>query len=409
MKLYTFLLQTTLIITLSVIIRNVDAYYLPVQFYYPKLGYTEPRIQKDWLTSAQACVSRGATSHALNCQGQRVPLFDLYGIQDLSTLTSNVIVNSGEQSCLANLPPLPNNVLSISGHFRFRQTLVGITQNICNGFFVSCYLPIRRLGVSMPRLTNLTPAHQEAFIPVLDATMACFNLNRTNSRPVGLGDVVACAGKTWCLFDNPHLDFIDISLQAGFMAPTSKKRNENQIFSLPFGFDGHAGFLLVGDCSVGAYDWLTVGAHLDILIFTSVIKTVRIKTDLQQNGIIFLQQARAGLVKKPQCSVSAYIKADHFTRGFSIVGSYSFTYQGHTELTLFNRPLKTEHIANTDNRFAAWSMHTIHAALEYDFTTRNDIAGPRIGIFYDRPVSGRNIFLTALWTGAIGIDICLNF
>ena len=50
-------------------------------------------------------------------------------------------------------------------------------------------------------------------------------------------------------------------------------------------------------------------------------------------------------------------------------------------------------------------MHTIHTSAEYDFTKDYMKYGPRVGIFYNVQVAGKNTFNADLASGTVGLDI----
>lgn len=316
---------------------STTAHYLPVQFYYPKMMYIEPRIPKNWLTSFDAALSQGMATQGLNNESKQVSIIDLYDLQ--------------------------NSPKSAQGKLKFSQITVCATQNFTNGFFMTGVAPIRRLAIS-----SLNDSAKQT------------------TKQIACGDCLGLIGHTSCFFNDPYSDFIDMSFQGGILIPTSPTRNLHNALSLPIGFDGHWAFILVYDSAIGLYDWLTIGLHADLLIFTPHTKLTSEKKLITYS-------------KRPQCSLSLFLKADHVSRGFSFAGSYSFTYQGATH----------SKIANNDNRLSRWFAHAIHGALEYDFTCRNDRVGTRIGLFYDKTISGKNVFLTNLWSGTLGIDISWQF
>jgi hypothetical protein len=242
----------------------------------------------------------------------------------------------------------------------------------------------------------------------LDEYLAQTGQRRTRIRSFGPSDLLLYVGYAHSNFDHSYFDFIDFGAQVGTLVPTGQKTNENLVFSLPLGFDGHWAIPFLFNSAVGAYEWLTAGIALDGLIFIPTKRNMRIKTDPESSGIILPTTQRAKVHKKPQVSLSGYIKADHFSRGFSLMLGYSFTYQGATSLA-FTAEQSAVTIANTDKRLRSWQMQTLHAGIEYDFATPFDTIGPRVNVFYDKILSGKSVFLTSLWSGTAGIDINWQF
>lgn len=307
--------------------------FIPVQFYYPKFICSEPRLAKDFLSTIDAIFSTGSTHHLFDQHGKKV---------------------------------------NVHAHFRFNQILVVGTQNFCNGWNASAFLPLRSISLRPKR-----------------------GARTQSGKKTGLSDPLLLAGYTCSMVENPHFDFIDLGLQAGISIPASGFDHKHPFF-LPLGFDGHWAGVFSGNIACGIFDWVTVGMYADMLAFVPHTKKIA------GTSVRFHRSV--------QYSIAGYFKADHFSRGFSFTGCYSFTYQGSTHARThgdldFHRTVDGCHLSP----LASWHEQVLHAGLEYDFTGYGDVVGPRVGIFYDRPVSGKNIFFTSLWNGTVGIDICWQF
>jgi len=384
------------IFTISLFVTGVGipisliAFYFPVQFYHPPLIITEPRMQTDRLTTFECTISRGSTTHAFNHAKKKVPLFDIFGTHNLEELV-----------------PDSNEIISIGGKFRFGQLLFSFTQNMYHGFFFTFLAPLRRLVINSLNYSRLTD-HQGPFFAPFDHALKKAGLDRHEIHTTGLADFLALIGCTYSVLDDPYVDFFDHCLQIGLLMPTSLQQQENNIFSLPLGFDGHWAFASSLNSSVGLYEWITAGICVDCLIFAPHAKKMRIKTNSNQCGMLFAMKHRVSCIKYPQFSCAMYLKADHVTRGLSIIGSYSYTYQGKTKIMRDNAT-DNDALANTDQRLDRWYVHAIHGAIEYDFTGYEDTIGPRVAIFYDKPLSGSHVFIPSLWSGTVGIDVCWQF
>ncbi|HLW73185.1 MAG TPA: hypothetical protein VKR54_03985, partial [Candidatus Babeliales bacterium] len=195
------------------------------------------------------------------------------------------------------------------------------------------------------------------------------------------------------------------TFMAGILAPTGKKRDENKLFSLPTGYNGHWGFPLCAMASIGCYEWITVGGYLNSLFFVNTDRTMRLKTDVTQNGIIKLACGDVSVHKGPLINTGLYFKADHVGHGFSFTTAYSFASQQKDHLTPKNPIMFDRTIINSDSTLAGWNMHTFNFALEYDFTREGKKVGNRIGFFYNLQIAGAKTFNTNMTGGTYGIDI----
>ena len=173
----------------------------------------------------------------------------------------------------------------------------------------------------------------------------------------GIGDTTLYAGWTKNYQETQRLDYIDGTFKLGLLLPTAKKTHN--VFKIPLGYNKHTGLVFSAGGSLGAYDWITVGGQLETLLLIG-------DRSLWQLGL--------------------YARADHFVRGLSFLTGYSYTQQNHR-----------------------WNMHTINLAAEYDFTKEYMKYGPRLGAFYDIPISGNNIFKTKMGGGCFGVDIAFSF
>jgi hypothetical protein len=163
------------------------------------------------------------------------------------------------------------------------------------------------------------------------------------------------------------------------------------------------------DASIGAFEWLTLGIHGDFIPFFSKTKNIRMKTDYNQCGFIKLAQGCAHVKKGFLFDVGAFIKADHFARGLSLLVGYTYSKKYKDELTPENICFFDVRIVNTDPMLHEWEMHTMHFTLEYDFGREGNRTSPRIALFYNWQIAGKMIFKNNMAGGAFGIDIGWDF
>lgn len=399
--------------------------FLP-QFY-------EPRIAKSWLTSFDIFGGGGKTSTSRNDEGQTVPLLQLFGPERINTLAiglPNLNFNNPVDVVLQNLSLLncPCNFgqLGYTGHFRIGEVNFCFTQNLTCGFFIQVHFPYRDMQIrdisvcdlSQTCNTNLDQSsiYWQSFLNLYPQFLTRFNLiiNDPNSgvcgtRTKGIGDTTTLLGWSYNYEETEAVDYLDFTLRVGVLAPTGKKRNPFIIFSLPNGYNGHIGVPVSASCAVGYFEWLTIGAHFGGMMFVRKNDCELVHTSPLQNGWIKLLQENVTNHEGTIWEIAAYLKADHFARGASFLAGYNFATQGRTELKSCDDTFITNQIINSDSTLSGWKMHTVNLYFEYDFSYEDRAIGPRLGIFYNIQVSGRNIFKTNMAGAFFGFDLAWCF
>lgn len=245
------------------------------------------------------------------------------------------------------------------------QADVNFYQNGTRGFFGHIHLPVIALHQFHPKHS------QELIDRCLDA------MERT-----ALSDSTLFIGWTRTFHHTEYLDFIDLTLKTGVLLPTGTKVPLNRTCAIPTGYNGHWGIPLSVDISVGAYDWITFGAHGDGLFLFN--KKSRHHGEIDP-GIVW--------------RLGTYIKADHFFQGLSLLLAFSYEQKNRdrfTDCSCIN--------ANEQQR-RGWHRTIFHFVGEYDFCHCESNWIPRIGVYYDHQISGKRVFDISMLGGAIGIDI----
>lgn len=426
MRISSFILSVSLVIQCAAAYDNGHFYRATNAFY-------EPRLERGWLSSLQITFGGGSTNKSRSCGGFCVPLFDLYGTNNMQQLGVGVpdqdLQNSNDL-ILIQLANLPSNDtfgrLSIGGHFRILESNIFFTQNLIRGFFVQGILPVRNLKVSDLCFEDISPgsslAHPnndrcpnantpiwKTFLQSFGTILARHGLSARPFNKTGVGDLTILVGWTTNYQEMDVLDYIDMSIRAGFLAPTSPTTSVNELFALPLGYDGHWGFPLSFDVAFGAYEWMTLGGHIDAIIFGDATRLLRMKTACAQQGIVKLALGCADVKRGILWNGNVYFKADHVIRGFSFLLGYSFTKQNESTLMPKDPFIFNTSTVNTDAMFKAWEMHTLHFAAEWDFTCNESVIGNHIGIFYNHHIGGRHVFQTSVAGAQAGINIAWDF
>ncbi len=390
-------------------------------FYRATNMFLEPRLERDYLSTFAATLGGGSTDKGRSANNTIVPLFDIYGPQTLQELNANTPFTNPDNpydALLNELAALPQRAnfatVSIDGQFHIVEANLSCAQNLSKGLFLFFHLPVRRLKISDTTFTDLspddatfpnknTPIWQEVFQNIYPL-LGSYHLNACATTTTGVGDLSSWLGWTYNYQETETLDFVDFTCMTGFLAPTGKQHNENKLFSLPTGYNGHWGFPLCAMASIGFYEWVTIGGYFNSLFFINKEHAMRIKTDCTQNGIIKLACARVSDHRGPLIHTGCYFKADHVGHGVSVTAAYSFASQQKSRLTPCD-PILNRSIMNHDSTLAGWNMHTFNFLGEYDFSREDSTVGNRIGLFYNLQVAGKRVFNTNVVGGTYGVEI----
>lgn len=384
--------------------------------------FGEPRLSKDALTSFDIHLAAGSTCKSRDACGCTTALLNFSGLHNMHDLGKNVPGKSMTNPLdlvLMELERTPMRdcfaQLRYGGQFKLAEAMLVLDQNIIHGFFVHCALPLRRFKLQCVAYADMSPTDSicpndetqvwQMFLSSYANILQRWGVNATGYTKHGIGDFVAMLGWTANYQDLRVLDYVDMTIKAGILAPTAHCVNPDQAFDIPFGYNGHVGFPCTFDLSIGAYDWLTLGGHLGVLCFADHTQTLRMKTDVCQNGFIKLAKGCANVDEGTIWEGGAFIKADHIVRGLSFLFGYQFNKQFRNTLCPGDPSVFDKAVVNTDSLLCGWQMHTLHFMINYDFAKEHSRFGPRIGVFYNKQIGGKRVFDLSTGGGSLGLDI----
>lgn len=327
---------------------NIIFFFEPISaftthhFYRASFFPEEPRYATENLSTLKVRLAGGNTHSSFDCSGC---LNDLWAVD-------NVIGQELSQSGI----PVPF-IDSLNGEFQLFEADLNFYQNLGSNFFVELYLPIRQTEITTP--VSILPREKN----ILQKT--------------GLADTVLLLGLTYDYQETEFFDFIDGSIQTGVLFPTGKIKNKKNIFDFSYGYGGHYGIPIVLDLSIGVFDWVTLGFHIDSVF---LLKTVR-----ESKRVL-------PCIKGNIASVGTYLKADHIFKGISFGLGFSH-----------DRKSKN-HEYTYDPALAHWSMTNFHFFFEYDLSECDTWLGPRIAFIYNTPLSGKRIFRNTIKGAEITLD-----
>lgn len=384
-------------------------------FYRSTLFSGEPRLERKYLHTISINFLGGQSHCSRNCAKTKVPLLDIYGVQNMRDLGLGVQGLNPTNSFDAQILQLPSLSSDPNfGRLSWRGTLNIFEVNfdaICNfenGFFMRWYSPLRKVALEGIRYTDLSSASDQKipewynFLRMLKPILSHYVLSINPLEYSGIETVSFYLGYTKNYTNTTHLDYIDATAMAGIMVPTGKQAIHHHVFDIPLGYSNYYGIRVWGDLSFGAFDWLTIGTHADVICFLPEWRRMAIKTAPSQEGFIKLAKATVKRFPHPLLTVNGYLKADHIIHGFSWVLAYSYVQKFRDTVSLCNSSYNPC-IANSDRQLLGWNMHTLTASFEFSLACNNHNA-PRFIFSYNHILNGRSIINTNTAQGAFTLD-----
>lgn len=415
--------KTHSLLFLALLVAPLAHAYDNTHFYRAPYFWGEPRFEREKLSSANAYLGWARAKTGRDSRGKRVSILDIYGPYNMhksgcgvpgldpKNELDEILINL---CAVEDVSDLFGN-LSFTGSFHDFEFITEYYQNIYNGFFLHLFLPLRKLKITDIRFTDLTPKSEED-IPqwqdFKDNFQAILNRHDLSIAPfnrTGLGDFSITGGWARNYEDTETLDFIDIDARIGILFPTGKQKDENKVFSLPQGYNGHYAVPLIFNSSLGLWDWFTAGFHISALFLVDRTRTIRLKTDKEQSGFIRIAEGKAEVDPGSYLNVELFTKADHIYHGLSIYLVYHFNFRERTCIIPKDTEAFNKRIVNCDKVFDDWYMNSFQFGLEYDCSKKLSDIGPRIGVFYNHVISGKRIFNADLKYSYLGFDAAWCF
>jgi hypothetical protein len=375
-------------------------------FYRTSSFWEEPRFVKPWLSTLEVQLLGGANHRGRNGKGNRSHLTSIYGPENIKAL-------SKASGIPLELPQNPKQI-EFNAVADIFESDFNFYQNFTHGFFMHFHFPLVILRVFPSGFVDsdsyVRPSKE--YKPSWNQTLSLLSpflrkselsLNRTDGAAAS--DSTLLLGWTYAYEDTCYLDFVDLTFKTGILFPTGKKAHINEIFSLPYGYNGHWAIPFSGDISLGIYDWLTFGYHADILLFFKKNEFLRMRGQHESTtGIVVLGKGEAEVQYGTVWRLGTYAKADHFYDGMSLLMGFTYEQKNKDLVDPFDRALfNLEHV-NNDERFQEWNRSIVHFLFEYDFTQWDSQVGTRLGVFYDLEMTGKRVFNISTTGGYLGID-----
>ncbi len=404
-----FLLLCLIVITGSAESFNRSLFFRTSAF------WDEPRFERPWLFTGELQLMGGSNSCGRNTCSKVTNILDIYGPENVAALSNALGIP-------LNLPGNPKEIF-LHGVADVFEADLNLYQNFCRGFFLHFHFPAILVHLypsgyreTMCTLKKCKSCRSKRYKPLWQTaqeTLRNFleqaDLAIDPRREGGASDSTLFLGWTHSFENTQWLDFVDVTFKSGVLFPTGKKRDLLQVFDIPFGYGGFWAIPLSADISWGAYDWLTVGLHADALLFFKKKHRISLKGPLEApTGFITLGRGEAEVRPGAVWRTGAYIKADHFYNGLSLLLAGAYEQQNRYRIKPCDSGF-SESIVNQDQRYKSWSRALIQLLIEYDFATETSWYSPRVALFYNRELTGRRVFTIHTLGSYAGIDVSWCF
>ncbi len=224
---------------------------------------------------------------------------------------------------------------------------------------------------------------------------------------VGFGDLgIMAEWRQGFKQSKPYLKNVELALRTCLTLPTGLQRNENQILSVPFGYEA-LGLMFGAGIKLTWLDWVRAGVDFEFLQLFGNNRTFRIKVQEDQTDFLLLAQAKAHKEFGFTQRYNLCLETCPLVRGLSIGMAYEFWKHGKDKYDLLDESFSAK-IANSAQSLQEWTMHQLIFKLWYDCAgdVREDSAfRPQFLFFYKVPVNGKR----ALLINSIGAQITMNF
>lgn len=371
----------------------------------------------------------GSGSGGFNGNGQKKSLGSLYSEQEsfLTMMRSpqgSVITNlGGVDARLRTAPDFggKRGAIDASGHVFHRQITLGGAANLRFIKGIPGFVDLALYTPFVLKRFDAINIRQRPFDRVDIVDFLLENLTQDPSgflqragglsaepwQAGGLGDPTVIL--RWNLhqaFAESTISDVNAHLYFGFAIPVSKQKDEDKIFSLPLGNDGHWGIPFGGNFELTFISPIKMSMGLDLLWLVAESRQRRVKTDYAHSSLLLLNKTMARCKPGLTWRTSWNMEGDHLWRGLSIRGGYEMTMHHNDTLEIDTEGYSSA-IANSSGRTQSWYVSSLLAAVRYDLSA--EFAGapmaPYVEGFLKFPIAGQNV----VNANSAGIQCVLRF
>jgi hypothetical protein len=411
--------------------KSANLHRNPSTAWFDDLHYYEI---EDWLQKIDSNIMYGDAGSCWDKNGHSTALLNSTGAYDLKWAAQNVQLtdnNNIYQNMInnftqvnANGAPAEFGTLEFDGKFELWESNYQVRKNLKWGLFLEARVPMRSLKIKNISYVDKGPDRDpsEQFVGQwaqiknnLDNILNEFGIKpyATEYSKAGLGDVSFLIGweDVFEKRDDKGEDLLTLWLtaRAGVLCPTGERVKTDYLFAMPTGYNDHWGITGSLELDMGVLPWLSIDLYGGFTwFFDDNHREMRMKTFSAQNGYILLAKGIAKEDLGTLWYLGGDVKFDHVWEGLSAIVGYSYNRQEDTDLTPQNTNLFDSAAANSDSRLDGWYTHVLHFMLDYDISLHMSKCtkwAPRVNVFFNLPVDGKNAFKTENYGAGLGIDM----
>lgn len=225
-------------------------------------------------------------------------------------------------------------------------------------------------------------------------------LNLNGWKKTGIGDIT-CMLQWQRDFPQgkPLLKNVTLNGRVGLSFPTGVKTDNNDLFSVPFGFDGSTTVIVGGGIDLDWFNclpWINqIRGGLDVQFWQMFENTRvrRIKTDPTQTDLLPIVKERVNLNPGFAQTYNLYLEFHRLIRGLSLSASYQFIKQSRSHIALFDNQF-SEVVADSAKSLNAWKVFQLLFAASYDCAYemgQDSSVTPELKLIYKVPVGGKRV------------------
>lgn len=203
-----------------------------------------------------------------------------------------------------------------------------------------------------------------------------------------------------------RLKNVHIDVRAGFTAPTGVQKDEDVMFSIPFGNDGSWGLLFGGGLDLRWGSHVQAGVDVEFLQLFGTEKCRRIKTDKDQTDLVLLAKTKVFKEMGFNQRYNIYFEGHNLYKGLSARLAYQYLKRTDERLFINGNDFSSE-IANSAVSLEDWTIHEFIFLLKFDFydICKQSKMVPYLTLFYKLPFNGTR----SVAAQTLGLDISFSF
>lgn len=237
------------------------------------------------------------------------------------------------------------------------------------------------------------------------AELGCLDI--CSWRRTGLGDMSIVAD--WLqdfVASGPILRNVRINGRLGLTLPTGKKENIDKILAMPFGYNGTVAMIFGGGLNVALGSYVHAGFDVELREIFGNTTCQRIKTDIDQTELLFMQKARLYTDYGFEQQYTLYGELYDLIPHMSCKIAYQFFKRGDSYISTYGNCF-SDKIANCSEKVQEHNWHEILATATYDFAylTREYMrAIPSLSLFAEIPFKGKRVVVCPILGVTINVD-----